>query len=393
MSPRGNPFLSGPWAPVTEERTALGLDASVGAIPPELAGIFVRTGPNPRFPSRLDPRSYHFFSGNGMVHGVELLGGKAHYRNRWVRTRRVRRDESTAGATVGDPPPAGDHGYGMGNTAMLYHGGRCLALDEGTQGAWQLRLPSLETVGFFNWSDRLRHRFTAHPKICSASGELHFFGYGPHTIEGGSAAHIHYSAAAASGELLPHGPRPVPFRRPVMAHDMALSRRHAIFFDLPLWDMAAPVDTSDLTRIAIMDREEPGNPPRWFECRGCYGYHTANAWDEPSAAAAADGDDDGQDVGAVEIIYCSSERFDFRRSNADSLFLHRWRLELGSGKVTADEDLCPVRFALFVGTRAHSPPATSPPRLLCDVARSSVPACLPACLHACLPACHAAGSV
>ena len=323
---RGNPFLTGPWAPVHAEQTNEG-EVLHGAIPLDLSGSFVRTGPNPRFPELLDQRTYHFFSGNGMVHGVELGGGKATYRNRWVQTRRVRRDVASGGETVAEPAPTlpsgtDDRGYGMANTAMLYHGGRCLALDEGSQGAWQVALPSLDTVGFYTFGDELRHNFTAHPKVCGETGELHFFGYGRNDV---SDAHIHYTAVDPDGNLQ-YKDLPVPFRQPVMAHDMALSRNHAIFFDMPLWDMTAPVSPDDPTRFGVLERGGSGEI-QWFEAAGCYGYHTANAWDED---------------GCIELIYCSSSRFHFQRSNADSLFLHRWRFDLASGEVLADEDLCDV---------------------------------------------------
>jgi hypothetical protein len=174
---KGNPFMTGAWEPVGAEHTNMDLTVTHGAIPHDLNGSFVRTGPNPRFPERHDQRRYHFFSGDAMVHGVELVGGSAHYRNRWVQTRGYRRDLATMGESVGQPAPEDfGKGTGGGNTAMLYHAGRCLALSEGTQGAWQLALPSLDTVGFFTYNDELKHAFTAHPKVCADTGELHFFG-------------------------------------------------------------------------------------------------------------------------------------------------------------------------------------------------------------------------
>mgnify|MGYP000877059567 CR=1 FL=1 len=52
-----------------------------GAIPPELDGWYLRNGPNPRQPTG------HWFTGDGMIHGVRIEGGAAKwYRNRWIRT-------------------------------------------------------------------------------------------------------------------------------------------------------------------------------------------------------------------------------------------------------------------------------------------------------------------
>src|SRR5271156_6324960 len=79
-----NPYLEGPYAPLGEERTETALRVS-GEIPRELNGVFARIGPNPL---RVDnPATYHWFIGDGMVHGLRLREGKAlWYRNRWVGT-------------------------------------------------------------------------------------------------------------------------------------------------------------------------------------------------------------------------------------------------------------------------------------------------------------------
>ena len=82
-----NPFLAGNYGPVHEERTATDLVVE-GNVPAELRGRYLRIGPNPF----VDPTGpYHWFTGDGMVHGVELGNGTASwYRNRWVRTDRSR---------------------------------------------------------------------------------------------------------------------------------------------------------------------------------------------------------------------------------------------------------------------------------------------------------------
>jgi carotenoid cleavage dioxygenase-like enzyme len=67
------PYLTGNFAPVTEEITALDLPAS-GQIPEELEGRLLRNGPNPiDTPSK---EHHHWFLGDGMVHRVRLRGGK-----------------------------------------------------------------------------------------------------------------------------------------------------------------------------------------------------------------------------------------------------------------------------------------------------------------------------
>ena len=77
-----SPILSGNFAPVVEENSISQLVVT-GKIPEELQGLFVRIGPNP-LPAP-NPKSYHWFMGSGMVHGVRLRDGKAHwYKNNFV---------------------------------------------------------------------------------------------------------------------------------------------------------------------------------------------------------------------------------------------------------------------------------------------------------------------
>ena len=77
-----SPFLEGNFAPIREEITADNLTV-IGKLPEELNGMFVRNGPNPQFKPK---NKYHWFDGDGMLHGIRLQGGKASYRNRYIRT-------------------------------------------------------------------------------------------------------------------------------------------------------------------------------------------------------------------------------------------------------------------------------------------------------------------
>ena len=84
--PAQSRFLEGPFAPVTEEVTAVDLPVT-GQVPAALNGRYLRNGPNPM---GLEDPNYHWFTGDGMVHGVRLRDGRAEwYRNRWVRSQAV----------------------------------------------------------------------------------------------------------------------------------------------------------------------------------------------------------------------------------------------------------------------------------------------------------------
>ncbi len=107
------------------ELTATDLDVT-GAVPPGLAGRYIRTGPNP-FAAEAD--TSHWFAGDGMVHGVDLHGGRPRwYRNRWVRSPEV-------SAHLGEsdvPHEVGEWYPGSGNTNVFAHAGRVLAVTEGS---------------------------------------------------------------------------------------------------------------------------------------------------------------------------------------------------------------------------------------------------------------------
>ena len=64
-----NPYLDDFLAPVSAEVTATDLPVT-GHIPEFLDGRYLRNGPNPV--AEVDPATYHWFTGDGMVHGVAL---------------------------------------------------------------------------------------------------------------------------------------------------------------------------------------------------------------------------------------------------------------------------------------------------------------------------------
>ena len=93
-----NLYLEGSFAALHEEYTLTDLEVD-GTIPDYLDGRYLRNGPNPI--GDIDPHLYHWFVGDGMVHGISISDGKVHwYRNRWVRG-------PIAAKALGGPSPAG----------------------------------------------------------------------------------------------------------------------------------------------------------------------------------------------------------------------------------------------------------------------------------------------
>jgi carotenoid cleavage dioxygenase len=304
--------LAGNYGPVPDELTAFDLPVA-GAIPPELRGLYLRNGPNPK-----DGSSPHWFFGNGMVHGVRLEDGRAAwYRNRFVRTRLFE-----TGADRTDGANMLDKTLSAANTHVIGHAGRILALEE---GAFPYELgPELETLGYDDYEGRLTTAFTAHPKLCPDTGELHFFGYGylePYLV---------YHVLDAAGRLV-HS-TPVPVRGPTMMHDFMITREHAVFMDLPVvFDVERAArgevplywDESYGARVGVLPRRGEGAAVRWFEVDPCYVFHPLNAYVEDGRVVC--------DVGRHAHMWRTSMN-DFAPS-----YLWRWTLDLETGRVREEQ--------------------------------------------------------
>src|SRR5579864_2377072 len=170
-----NPYLAGNFAPVRSEDD-FELEVS-GEIPAGLRGAFYRNGPNPQFERR---DQYHWFSGDGMIHGFFVEDGKVRYRNRYVRTPKWRTEHAAGQAlfgTFGNPmtTDASVQGKdsGVANTNIVWHAGRLLALEEGHK-PFELDPLTLESRGYV---EAYRGKVTAHPKLDPETGEMVWFAY------------------------------------------------------------------------------------------------------------------------------------------------------------------------------------------------------------------------
>ncbi len=283
----GDRYLTDEFAPVPDEIEAFDLDVT-GSLPPELDGVVARIGPNPFGADPASRPMFHWFLGDGMLHGVDLQGGRARwYRNRWVRT--------PALAAVGGPSAcarADDaHPFNPANTAVLRHSGRILALCEA--GLPYEVDDELATIGAVDFGG-LRRPMFAHPKIDPRTGDL--WACGVELAQ--SVCTVEHVDAA--GQLV--ATLDVPLRAPVMVHDMALTDSAVVLFELPIafdaqlgaagtfpyrWQPELGARVGVLPRDAV----DAGDVAalRWFDVAPGYWFHTVNAWDE-TADGAAPGD-------------------------------------------------------------------------------------------------------
>jgi carotenoid cleavage oxygenase len=271
-----NRYLVGNFAPVKDELTVADLPVE-GGIPEALNGRLLRNGPNPIAP---DPASYHWFTGDGMLHGIELRDGKAaSYRNRWVRTDQVisllREDP-----IPGQPDDVFPVGSSVANTHVVSHAGKIFALVEVCLPT-QVR-PDLSTVGRYDFGGKLRSAMTAHPKVDPVTGEMLFFGY-----DAFGPPWLRYHVVDAAGDLVRS--EDIDIKGPSMVHDFAITERNVVFLDLPVvfdFDLVGkrpfPAEWKPEygARVGVMPRDGGNADVRWFDVELCYVFHPLNAFDD-----------------------------------------------------------------------------------------------------------------
>jgi carotenoid cleavage dioxygenase-like enzyme len=280
---QGNPFLMGPFAPVAEEIDSRALRTQ-GQVPPELDGMYVRIGPNPIKAPNAD--KHHWFTGDGMVHGVRLQGGEASwYRNRYIGSKSAHR-------TLGrDPVPGDTRGiFDTVNTNVYAHAGRIWASVEAGPAPVQLD-GALESVRHGLFDSPTKHPFSAHPHLDPITGDLHAVCYD--AVQHRQLQYVRVNAQGQVDKVVPiavkHGP---------MVHDCAITRSKVVVMDLPVtfsWWSLLKRETFPYhwnpkhgARVGLLPREGSGDDIRWLEVDPCYVFHPCNAYDLPDGSVVMD---------------------------------------------------------------------------------------------------------
>ena len=114
-SPAKTPFwLKDNFAPLANENE-LSNPTIEGAIPSDLNGRYLRTGPNP-----MSGPTEHWFLGDGMIHGIELSGGSANwFKSKLVQTPML----NLSGDTDFFTESMTSLKNGLGNTHVIEHAG------------------------------------------------------------------------------------------------------------------------------------------------------------------------------------------------------------------------------------------------------------------------------
>jgi carotenoid cleavage dioxygenase len=282
-----NEFLSGNFAPVREE-LSLECPEVEGVIPDDLSGYFLRTGPNPQF-DPIEQSKYHWFDGDGMIHEMRIQGGKAHYQNRWVRTKgfNIEREEGKSIWKGFQSLHELEFHHGLmtknlANTALIWHGKKLLALWEAGL-PHSLSLPDLETIGEENFEGTWESAFSAHPTVCPETGEMITFGY---NVVGEFG--VTYGVFDVDGKLK-HKTDIKLKGKPVMIHDCAITPDYTLILDMPVTfsleramagGAAFGWEPENGARIGVIPRYGKGEEIRWFDFEVGYIFHVFNAWQE-----------------------------------------------------------------------------------------------------------------
>ena len=316
-------YQSVPFAPVAKEQTHTELVVE-GEIPTELDGLYVRNGPNPAGKIK---RRQHYFSGDGMVHGVRIRNGRVvWYRNRFVRVGNVPK-------LLGERDPGGPITSGLDvspNTNVIRIGGNLYATIEAGPSLVQLS-DELETVTRSDLDGALPHGFTGHHKVDPDVGDIHGVVYSK--ALGKKALYVRLSS---DGQLL--NEVQIPLAGATQIHDMSITKRFAIIFDLnvefdPLMLLKTTLPirwkTRRPSRIGVLPKDGTDRDIRWFHVNPCYVYHPMNAYES----------EDGRLIVDVSRYKRAAQKDHYGPLGDTNPRVFRWTLDLNSPRSRAQEEI------------------------------------------------------
>jgi 8'-apo-carotenoid 13,14-cleaving dioxygenase len=278
-----HPYLSGIHAPMRDEVTLTDL-AVTGTIPAELDGRYIRIGPNPLLPP--NPASYHWFTGDGMVHGVRLKDGKAlWYRNRWIRQTNV---SDALGEAPAPGPRKGE--FEVVNTNVVAHAGQTWAVVEASSNPVRLD-EELGTIAHDPFGGTLRHHFTAHPHTDPDTGEMHAITYSAQ-----NQTSVWHVVVGTDGRV--RREEPIRVEHGPMIHDCMITRDYVVILDLPTtFSMKQLIkgqrfpyawNPAHKARVGLLPRDGSDADVIWCDIDPCYVFHPCNAYQRDDGVVVMD---------------------------------------------------------------------------------------------------------
>ena len=283
-----NPYLVGAHEPIRGELDRPKLEC-IGEVPKDFSGIYLRNGPNQRHaPYGL----HHWFDGDGMIHSAEFRDGEVAYRNKWIKTQSLAK-ENEAGKSIWPglmDSPNRDLEISWGsdlwlkdnsNTDIAIHAGKAISTFYQCGEAYTLDPVTLNTLGSIDLESKGARLMSAHCMTDESNGDLLFFDYAV------KPPYMTYGVINKDSQLVNFTPIELPGAR--LPHSMAFTPNFSILMDLPMfWDPELlDKDVHKVSfypemqsRFGILARRASGDTIRWFDADPCYIYHIINSWEE-----------------------------------------------------------------------------------------------------------------
>lgn len=339
-----------------------------GEIPVGLEGTLFLNCPGR---NKIGDQQYgHWFDGDGMISAVTIKAGRAHYKNRYVRTPKYINETAAQKILyrgVGTQIPGGvlknifRAPGNAANTSVILHAGKLLALWEGGK-PWELDPATLETVGEYRYEGGLNagQPFSAHPRFDPRTGDLYNFG-----VFGVPKPKLHFYKVDSMGAMVANTSQYVGDYS--MCHDFAITEKHAVFILCPAF-MRTPFrflfgmrsifesiefDNTQKTKVIVLDLATAELVGEYeFDC--FFGFHLGNAHEQGDELFVDALCVDDMDVmGGLSDVFM--ERGDDFQFLADGARFNRFTMNLSTG--TAEKNMIdgsiagefPVWNPLFTG--------------------------------------------
>jgi all-trans-8'-apo-beta-carotenal 15,15'-oxygenase len=365
------------------------IDDLEGEIPAELHGTLFRNGPG--LLEVNGQRIHHPFDGDGMVCAIAFDRGRAHFRNRFVRTEgflaQQKAEKIIHRGVFGTQKPGGWLANAfdfklknIANTNVIYWGNKLLALWEAAE-PYRLDPNTLETLGkdYLDGVLEEGNTFAAHPRIdpsCTQDGGapclVNF------AVKAGISSTITIYELNPVGKLLRRQSRSIPGF--AFIHDFAITPNYCLFFQNPVSFNPIPFllgfrgagecvkfHPNQPTRILVIPRHST-EPMQILETQAGFIFHHANAFEQDGGICI-----DSICYAALSTVETGS---DFRQVDFDAIAPGQlWRFQLNLREQTVQrwllEERCcefpyihpkhvghPYRY-LFMGA-AHNPKGNAP---------------------------------
>lgn len=277
------------------------IDNIEGEIPKSLYGTLFRNGPG--LLEVNGQRLHHPFDGDGMICAIAFDNGRAHFRNRFVRTEGFLKEQQEGKilyrGVFGTQKPGGwlANAFDLqlkniANTNVIYWGGKLLALWEAAE-PYRLDPETLETLGkdYLNGLIAEGDAFAAHPRIDPSckfnAGNPVLVNF---AIKAGLSSTILIYEFDQAGKLLQRQARSIPGF--AFIHDFAITPNYYLFFQNPVSFNPIPFalglrgagecvkfEPDKPTRIVVIPRNSKA-PIQLLEAQSGFVFHHANAFEQ-----------------------------------------------------------------------------------------------------------------